>query len=62
MEKGRGYHIPIIAITGRALDGDRGKCLNAGMDDYMSKPFTAEQFREMVTRWVPEPGNKNVSH
>jgi two-component system sensor histidine kinase/response regulator len=62
LEKDLGYHTPIIAITGRALEGDRVKCLGAGMDDYMSKPFTAEQFREMVTRWVPEPGNKHVSH
>lgn len=62
LEKARGYHTPIIAITGRALEGDRTKCLVAGMDDYMSKPFTAEQFREMVSRWVPEPGNKHISH
>jgi CheY-like chemotaxis protein len=62
LEKDLGYHTPIIAITGRALEGDRTKCLGAGMDDYMSKPFTAEQFREMVTRWVPEPGNKHISH
>ncbi len=53
LEKDKGYHTPIIAITGRALDGDRTRCLVAGMDDYkMSKPFTAEQFREMVSRWV----------
>lgn len=62
LEKERGYHTPIIAITGRALEGDRTRCLGAGMDDYMSKPFTAEQFREMVSRWVPEPGNKHISH
>lgn len=62
LEKDRGYHTPIIAITGRALDGDRTKCLGAGMDDYMSKPFTAEQFREMVSRWVLKASSKNVSH
>jgi CheY-like chemotaxis protein len=62
LEKDKGYHTPIIAITGRALDGDRTRCLVAGMDDYMSKPFTAEQFREMVSRWVADPLSKNVSH
>lgn len=56
LERDKGYHTPIIAITGRALEGDKTKCLSAGMDDYMSKPFTAEQFREMVTRWIPDPG------
>jgi CheY-like chemotaxis protein len=62
LEKNRGYHTPIVAITGRALEGDRGKCLGAGMDDYMSKPFTAEQFREMISRWVPEADGKTFQH
>ncbi|HEY9775831.1 MAG TPA: response regulator [Planktothrix sp.] len=61
LERERGYHTPIIAITGRALEGDKSRCLGAGMDDYMSKPFTAEEFREMVLRWVPEPG-KHAAH
>jgi len=61
LEKNRGYHTPIVAITGRALEGDKVRCLGAGMDDYMSKPFTAEQFREMVSRWIPESG-KYFSH
>ena len=56
LERDRGYHTPIVAITGRAMDGDKKKCLIAGMDDYMSKPFTAEEFRAMVTRWVPASG------
>jgi CheY-like chemotaxis protein len=56
LERERGYHTPIVAITGRAMDGDKSKCLIAGMDDYMSKPFTAEEFRQMVTRWVPASG------
>ncbi len=54
LEQSRGYHTPIVAITGRAMEGDKKKCLVAGMDDYMSKPFTAEEFRQMVNRWVPD--------
>jgi hypothetical protein len=61
LELDKGYHTPIVAITGRAMDGDKGKCLGAGMDDYMSKPFTAEEFRQMVNRWIPDSGG-HLSH
>jgi CheY-like chemotaxis protein len=56
LEKEKGFHTPVVAITGRALEGDRNKCLVAGMDDYMAKPFTMEEFRQMLSRWVPESG------
>ena len=45
-------HIPIIALTANALKGDKQKCLVAGMDDYMSKPFRANDIRTMIQRWV----------
>src|ERR1700694_84093 len=47
-----GLRIPIVALTASAIEGDREKCLAAGMDDYVPKPFTAHQMRSALATWV----------
>ncbi|MHB1025146.1 MAG: response regulator [Desulfobacteria bacterium] len=57
-EKGTGgKHLPVVAITANAMQGDSDFCLNAGMDDYLSKPFTIRKLGEMVSKWIPAKVN-----
>ena len=52
MEKTTNIHTPIIATTAFALVGDREKCIEAGMDDYLGKPIDAEKFYAIVEKWT----------
>jgi two-component system, sensor histidine kinase and response regulator len=50
-EAGSTLHTPVIAMTANAMEGDRDKCLQAGMDDYISKPVTREQLKSIIEKW-----------
>jgi PAS domain S-box-containing protein len=47
-----GRHIPIVAMTANAMQGDREVCLASGMDDYVSKPVNIKDLREVLERWL----------
>ena len=49
----RNHRIPVIAMTAHAMKGDREKCLEAGMDDYVSKPVTALALNEILEKYLP---------
>jgi CheY-like chemotaxis protein/HPt (histidine-containing phosphotransfer) domain-containing protein len=52
------HRIPIIAMTAHAMQSDRDKCLQAGMDDYVSKPVAPQALAEVMNRWLP----KEIAH
>ncbi len=48
-------HIPIIAVTANAMQGDRERCLATGMDDYLAKPIKLDELRSALARWASAP-------
>jgi CheY-like chemotaxis protein len=52
-EEGSNRHQVIIALTGNAMAGDRKRCLEAGMDDYVAKPLKADDLLRLIDEWLP---------
>jgi signal transduction histidine kinase/CheY-like chemotaxis protein/HPt (histidine-containing phosphotransfer) domain-containing protein len=55
LESERLKRIPIIAMTAHALKGDREKCIDAGMNDYIAKPIHPKKLYDVIEKWVNEP-------
>jgi len=53
-----GHRLPIIALTAHAMEEDRTRCLDAGMDDYLSKPLKPSALAEVLARWLPDTAKK----
>jgi two-component system, sensor histidine kinase and response regulator len=51
---GPNRRVPVIAMTAQALDGSRDRCLQSGMDDYITKPVSVEDLARMLRTWLPE--------
>jgi CheY-like chemotaxis protein len=55
LEQEQGGHTPIVALTASVLPTDKARCLEAGMDDFLTKPLSVPDLRAAVSRWLGAP-------
>ena len=60
--EGTSRHTPIIAMTAAAMEGDRERCLEAGMDDYITKPVRLEAVAGVLQRWIAPPVREEAAN
>jgi len=51
-ERHDGRHVPIVAMTASAMAGDRERCVDAGMDEYVTKPITKDRLRDVLLKTI----------
>lgn len=59
LEASSGRHTPIIAVTGHASEEYKQRCFEAGMDDFLSKPFTVDLFLSTLRKWSTESSKQD---